>query len=294
MRGRVDAVQAARHPRQSALALTVADRQYASHASLRPGCQPFAGTQVSRVLRCRESDPGCDHTMSTDVPSFDQRGLPVMSFVRVHNFCVSLDGFGTGADQSLEAPFGHAGGRLVRWLTGTRSFHVMQGQEGGSTGIDDAFASNWGPGIGVEIMGRNKFGPQRGPWTDEEWKGWWGEEPPFHTPVFVLTHHVRPSIEMKGGTTFHFIDASPAQALAAASEAAGGLDVRIGGGPAVIRQFLAADLIDHMHIALVPVLLGRGEPLWDGLEGLQERFAIESVSSPSGVTHVTFTRRSRA
>jgi len=214
-----------------------------------------------------------------------------MSLVRVHNLSVSLDGFGAGADQSLEAPFGHAGQRLVRWFMGTRSFHVMQGQQGGSTGIDDAFASNWGPGIGVEIMGRNKFGPQRGPWTDEEWKGWWGEEPPFHTPVFVLTHHVRPSIEMKGGTTFHFIDASPAQALAAAQEAAGGLDVRIGGGPATVRQFLAAGLIDHMHVALVPILLGRGESLWDGLEGLEERFAIESVSSPSGVTHVTFTRR---
>jgi len=172
----------------------------------------------------------------------------------------------------------------------TRSFHVTQGQQGGSTGIDDAFASNWGPGIGAEIMGRNKFGPQRGPWTDEQWKGWWGEEPPFHTPVFVLTHHVRPSIEMKGGTTFHFIDASPAQALAAAKQAAGGLDVRIGGGPATVRQFLAADLVDHMHIALVPILLGRGESLWDGLEGLEDRFAIESVSSPSGITHITFTR----
>jgi dihydrofolate reductase len=222
--------------------------------------------------------------------SFDQRGLPVMSLVRVHNLSVSLDGFGAGAGQSQEAPFGHAGDRLVRWFAGTRTFHAMLGQPGGSTGVDDAFAGNWGPGIGVEIMGRNKFGPQRGPWTDEEWKGWWGEEPPFHTPVFVLTHHVRPSIEMKGGTAFHFIDASPAQALAAAREAAGGLDVRIGGGPATVRQFLAAGLIDHMHVALVPVLLGRGESLWDGLEGL-EGYAIESVSSPSGVTHVTFTRR---
>jgi|GEM_PF-174080 len=181
-----------------------------------------------------------------------------MSLVRVHNFSVSLDGFSAGADQSLEAPFGHAGQRLVRSFMDTRSFHVMTGQEGGSTGIDDAFASNWGPGIGVEIMGRNKFGPQRGPWTDEEWKGWWGEEPPFHTPVFVLTHHVRPSIEMKGGTTFHFIDASPAQALAAAREAAGGLDVRIGGGPSTVRQFLAADLVDFMHLVIVPITLGRG------------------------------------
>jgi len=246
---------------------------------------------VSPVRRCRESDPGCDHLTSPEEISFDQKGPSIMSLVRVHNFSVSLDGFGTGADQSLEAPFGHAGHRLVRAYTATRSFHVMQGQQGGSAGVDDAFASNWGPGIGAEIMGRNKFGPQRGPWTDEEWKGWWGEEPPFRTPVFVLTHHVRPPVEMKGGTTFHFIDASPAQALAAARQAAGGLDVRIGGGPATVRQFLAADLIDHMHIALVPVLLGRGEPLWDGLEGLEERFAIESVSSPSGITHLTFTRR---
>src|ERR1700689_2750835 len=214
-----------------------------------------------------------------------------MSSVRVHNFSVSLDGFGTGEGQGLEAPFGHAGTRLNEWFFPTRSFREMQGQPGGSTGVDDAFASNWGPGIGAEIMGRNKFGPERGPWADEEWKGWWGEEPPFPPPAFVLTHHVRPSIEMKGGTTFHFIDASPAQALAAAREAAGGLDVRIGGGPAAVRQFLAADLIDPMHIALVPILLGRGETLWDGLEGLQERFATESVSSPSGVTHITFTRR---
>jgi dihydrofolate reductase len=228
---------------------------------------------------------------STDELGFDQEGPPVMSLVRVHNFSVSLDGFSAGAGQSLEAPFGHAGSRLMTAFMGTRSFHAMTGQEGGTAGVDDAFASNWGPGIGAEIMGRNKFGPQRGPWTDEEWKGWWGEEPPFGTPVFVLTHHVRPPVEMKGGTTFYFIDASPAEARAAAREAAGGLDVRIGGGPATVNQFLAADLIDHLHIAVVPVILGRGEPLWDGLEGLEERFAVESVSSPSGVTHLTFTRR---
>src|SRR6516165_2257155 len=157
-----------------------------------------------------------------------------MSCVRVHNFSVSLDGYGTGDGQSLEAPFGHAGNRLHEWFFPTRAFREMHGEAGGTTGIDDAFASNWGPGSGAEIMGRNKFGPQRGPWTDEEWKGWWGEEPPFRTPVFVLTHHARPPVEMKGGTTFHFIDASPEQALAAASQAAGGLDVRIGGGPATV------------------------------------------------------------
>ena len=218
-----------------------------------------------------------------------------MSRVRVHNFSVSLDGYGTGEGQSLEAPFGHASGRLMNWFFGTRTFRAMHGEPGGEpgggAGVDEAFASNWGPGIGAEIMGRNKFGPQRGPWEDEEWKGWWGDDPVFHTPVFVLTHHARPSIEMKGGTTFHFIDASPVEALAAAREAAGGLDVRIGGGPVTIRQFLAADLIDHMHIVLVPIVLGRGERLWDGSEGLEERFDVEAVSSPSGVTHLTFTRR---
>lgn len=214
-----------------------------------------------------------------------------MSRVRVHNFSVSLDGYGAGESQSLEAPFGHAGTRLTEWFFGTRTFHEMHGEPGGSTGADDAFASNWGPGVGAEIMGRNKFGPQRGPWNDDEWKGWWGGEPVFHTPVFVLTHHHRPSIEMEGGTTFHFVDASPAEALDLARKAANGLDVRIGGGPSTIRQFLAADLIDHLHIAVVPIVLGRGEPLWTGLDELERRFNSEMVSTPSGVTHVTFTRR---
>ena len=213
-----------------------------------------------------------------------------MSRVRVHNFSLSLDGFGTGEGQSLESPFGHAGHRLNEWFFPTRSFQEMQGKTG-TTGIDDAFAGNWGPGIGAEIMGRNKFGPQRGPWVDEDWQGWWGDDPPFHTAVFVLTHHPRPTIELKGGTTFHFIDASPAEALEAARKAAGGLDVRIGGGPTTVREFLAANLIDYMHIAVVPIVLGRGERLWDDLEGLDERFEIEATSSPSGVTHLTFTRR---
>lgn len=214
-----------------------------------------------------------------------------MAIVRVHNFSVSLDGFGTGENQTLESPFGHAGQKLNKWFFGTRSFHQMQGRNGGSTGVDDSFASNWGPGIGVEIMGRNKFAPQRGPWQDDGWKGWWGDDPPFHTPVFVLTHHPRSSIEMEGGTTFHFIDAGPIKALEIAQAEAQGLDVRIGGGPSTVRQFLAADLIDHMHIAIVPIILGRGENLWDGLEDLEQRFKVESTSSPSGVTHLTFTRR---
>jgi dihydrofolate reductase len=214
-----------------------------------------------------------------------------MSKVRVHNFAVSLDGFATGEGQSLERPFGHAGGRLMEWFFETRAFQAMNGKDGGSEGVDNAYASAWGPGIGAEIMGRNKFGPHRGAWHDEEWKGWWGDNPPFHTPVFVLTHHPRPTLEMEGGNTFHFIDASPAEALAQARDAAGGLDVRIGGGPSTVRQFLAADLVDHLHVVLVPIVLGRGVRLWDGLEGLEDRFTVESVTSPTGVTHVTFTRR---
>jgi dihydrofolate reductase len=214
-----------------------------------------------------------------------------MSKVRVHNFAVSLDGFATGEGQSLEAPFGHAGGRLMGWFFGTRAFQSMNGKDGGSEGVDNAYASAWGLGIGAEIMGRNKFGPHRGVWQDEEWKGWWGDNPPFHTPVFVLTHHPRPTLEMEGGNTFHFIDASPVEALAQARDAAGGLDVRIGGGPSTVRQFLAADLIDHLHVVVVPIVLGRGVRLWDGLESLEDRFTVESVTTPSGVTHLTFTRR---
>jgi dihydrofolate reductase len=209
---------------------------------------------------------------------------------RVHNFSVSLDGFATGEGQRLDEPFGHAGGRLVDWFLQTRTFRDMQHEAGGSTGVDDTMASSWGAGIGAEIMGRNKFGPQRGPWEDYEWTGWWGPNPPFHTPVFVLTHYPRPSVEMEGGTTFHFIDATAAEALRQAREAAGGLDVRIGGGPSMVREFLAADLVDHLHIAVVPIVLGRGERLWDGLEGLEGRFQVESVTAPSGVTHMMFTR----
>ncbi|MFE7268361.1 dihydrofolate reductase family protein [Streptomyces sp. NPDC057592] len=213
-----------------------------------------------------------------------------MSRVRVHNFSVSIDGFATGEGQSLDAPFGHAGTRLHEWFFPTRTFQQMLGKPDGSTGVDDAIAGTWDVGIGAEIMGRNKFGPQRGPWENDDWNGWWGPNPPFHTPVFVLTHHPRPSVEMEGGTTFHFIDATPQEALRQAREAAGGLDVRIGGGPTTIREFLVEDLIDHLHIAVVPIVLGRGERLWDGLEGLEKRFQAESVTTSGGVTHMTFTR----
>ncbi|HET9171893.1 MAG TPA: dihydrofolate reductase family protein [Actinospica sp.] len=217
-----------------------------------------------------------------------------MSRVRVHNLSISLDGYATGEGQSMQEPFGHAGQRLHGWFFQTRTFRAMHAPDPeGGTGIDEALASQWGPGIGAEIMGRNKFGPQRGPWQDHEWQGWWGDEPPFHTPVFVLTHYPRPSLEMKGGTTFHFIDATPEEALRQAREAANGLDVRIGGGADTVRQFLAADLVDHLHVVVVPIVLGRGERLWEGQEGLEERFDVESVTSPSGVTHVVFNRKAR-
>ncbi|MBB6626072.1 dihydrofolate reductase family protein [Nocardioides sp. KIGAM211] len=208
-----------------------------------------------------------------------------MSRTRIHNLAISLDGFATGEPQSLEAPFGHAGHRLHAWMMATRYWSPT-----GSTGVDDVFAQQFGPGIGAEIMGANKFGPPG--WQDDaDWKGWWGPNPPFHTPTFVLTHHARPPLEMEGGTTFHFLEASPAEALEVAREAAGGQDVRIGGGPTMARDFLAAGLVDHLHVVQVPIVLGRGVRLWDGLEALEEGYDVEAVSSPTGVTHLTFTRK---
>ncbi len=219
-----------------------------------------------------------------------------MSQVHVHNISISLDGFGTGEGLTVESPFGHAGHRLHEWMIATNHWRSMVGEPGGGMGIDNALASRHDINIGAEIMGRGKFGPpQGGPWTgvgtDEEWRGWWGPNPPFHTPVFVLTHHPRPSIEMEGGTIFHFIDAGPREALDLARQAAGDRGVRIGGGPSTVRDFLAADMIDVLHVVQVPIVLGRGVRLWDGLEGIEERFEIEVAASPSGVTHLTFTRR---
>ncbi len=208
-----------------------------------------------------------------------------MSLTRIHNLAISLDGYATGEPQSKEAPFGHAGERLHEWMFATRFW-----EEGGSTGVDNAFAERHGVGFGAEIMGSNKFGPPG--WQDDpEWEGWWGPNPPFQTPTFVLTHRPRASIEMEGGTTFHFLDASPAEALEAAREAAGGQDVRIGGGATVVREFLAAGLVDQAHFVQVPMVLGRGVSVWEGLEALETRYAVEAVSSPSGVTHLTLTRK---
>jgi len=217
-----------------------------------------------------------------------------MARTRVHNFSISLDGFATGVDLSADAPFGHAGHRLHTWMTATgfwRDLGVVP-DDGGTygAGVDDMFARRNESGIGAEIMGAGKFGPPG--WQDDPtWRGWWGENPPFHTPTYVLTHRPRPALEMAGGTTFHFLDAAPKQALAVAVEAADGLDVRIGGGPTMLRDFLAEGLVDHLHLVQVPILLGRGVRLWDGLEGLEQQYTVETVSTPSGVTHLTFARR---
>lgn len=212
-----------------------------------------------------------------------------MSLARVQSFSVSLDGFGTGEGLSRDEPFGHAGERLHEWMFATRWWHELVGEAGGTGGIDDTFLRRNDGGVGAEIMGAGKFG-YPGWQADPGWRGWWGPNPPFHAPTFVLTHHARPSLEMEGGTTFHFLDASPADALLAAREAAGGRDVRIGGGASVIREFLRAGLVDHMHVAVVPILLGRGVRLWDGLEGLEREYRVEATTAPSGVTHMTFAR----
>jgi dihydrofolate reductase len=216
-----------------------------------------------------------------------------MSRLLVRNYSVSLDGYGAGPDQDLENPLGVGATRLHEWIFATRSGRQMIGGEGGDEGVDDSFFSQRGSGIGATIMGRNMFGPIRGPWDQSEWTGWWGEDPPFHHSVFVLTHHPRPPLEMQGGTTFHFVDGGIEAALSAALEAAGGRDVLVGGGAATIRQYLRASLIDEMHLAVVPVLLGSGERLFDDLGPSTDNYrCVEHVSSPA-VTHVRLARTDR-
>ncbi|WP_411108488.1 dihydrofolate reductase family protein [Streptomyces sp. c-19] len=211
--------------------------------------------------------------------------------LRVQNFMVSSDGFGAGEGQSLERPFGHADpGEMFSWAGATASW-PMRTDSGGSRGLDDYFTRDFSRNIGAEIMGRNKFGPQRGPWQDHEWLGWWGDEPPFHTPVFVLTHHPRPSFTLSD-TTFHFVDADPATVLDRAREAAGGKDVRLGGGATTVREFLASDLVDTLHVAVAPVKLGSGARLWESPDELLDRFHRDVVPSPSGgVIHHLYWRK---
>ena len=210
--------------------------------------------------------------------------------LKVQNFTVSRDGFGAGEGQSLERPFGHANpGELMAWAIGTAGF-PHRSEPGGSRGLDDYFTRDFDNNIGAEIMGAHKFSPHRGPWQDHEWQGWWGDEPPFHTPVFVLTHHLRPSFTLSD-TTFHFVDADPATVLAQAREAAQGKDVRLGGGATTIREFLDADLVDTLHVAVAPRRRGGGARLWESPEELLDRFHCDVVPSPSGVTHHLFWRK---
>ena len=189
-----------------------------------------------------------------------------MSRLRVQSFGISIDGYGAGADQGLQNPLGLRGIELMDWMLHTQMWRKMHGQHGGETGRDNDMAEQGFNGIGAWILGRNMFGPVRGPWPDDSWQGWWGEEPPYHVPVFVLTHHPREPLEMRGGTVFHFVTDGIHAALERARAAANGLDVRLGGGAATVRQYLHAGLIDQMHLALRAVLLGSGEKLWDGLD----------------------------
>ncbi len=214
-----------------------------------------------------------------------------MSKLRVLSFAVSVDGYGAGPDQDLQNPLGVTGPELMEWFFNTRVWRKMHGQDDGETGVDNEIAERAFKGIGAWILGRNMFGPVRGPWPDDSWKGWWGDEPPYHTPVFVLTHHPRPPLEMAGGTVFHFVTDGIHAALEQATAAAGGLDVRLGGGVSTIRQYLTAGLIDEMHLAVRPVLLGSGENLWDGID--VRALGYECTDSIVGerATHVFINRR---
>ena len=214
-----------------------------------------------------------------------------MSKLRVHAFSLSLDGYGAGPHQDLDHPLGVGGMALHRWSHGTQTFQKMFGGDGGMEGVDNDFAARGFANIGAWIMGRNMFGPMRGSWADDTWKGWWGDDPPYHTPVFILSHHPRSSIKMDGGTTFHFVTDGIHGALKRATEAAHGKDVRLGGGVATIRQYLSAGLIDEVHLAIAPVLLGSGEHLLAGIDAVKLGYeCIEHVPG-SQATHIVLAKR---
>src|SRR5438309_10711284 len=214
-----------------------------------------------------------------------------MSKLRVSSFAVSIDGFGAGPNQDLQNPLGVGGVALMDWFFPTRTWQHMHGHEGGETGTDDEIAAQSLAGLGAGILGRNMFGPVRGPWPDESWRGWWGEEPPYHTPVFVLTHYPRAPLKLKGGTEFRFVTEGIHAGLEEARAAAGGRDVRLGGGVATVRQYLQARLIDELHLAIRPVLMGSGEPLWQGID--LHALGYECARSVAGerATHVFLRKR---
>jgi dihydrofolate reductase len=214
-----------------------------------------------------------------------------MPMLRVQSFAVSIDGYAAGPNQDLQNPLGVRGPELMEWFVNTRFWRGMHGQEGGETGIDNEIAEQGFSGIGAWILGRNMFGPVRGPWPDDSWRGWWGEEPPYHTPVFVLTHHPRAPLRMAGGTEFRFVTEGIHAALEQATAAAGGRDVRLGGGVATVREYLNAALVDELHLAFRPVLLGTGENLWSGID--LHALGYECARSVAGerATHVFLRRR---
>jgi dihydrofolate reductase len=209
-----------------------------------------------------------------------------MGKVRVSSFSISIDGFGAGARQDLQNPLGVRGPEMFSWFFQTDVWKKMQGESGGSRGVDNQMAERAFENVGAWILGRNMFGPVRGPWPDESWKGWWGEEPPYHVPVFVLTHHARKPLAMQGGTTFHFVTDGAESALKRAREAAAGRDVRIGGGVSTIRQYLIAGQIDEMHLAMSPMLMGEGEHLFAGINLAQLGFHVARSVAGENATHI--------
>jgi dihydrofolate reductase len=213
-----------------------------------------------------------------------------MAKLRVHSFALSLDGYGAGPNQDLDNPIGVGGVAMHEWAFATRTFQQLHGDGGGATGIDDDFIARGFEGIGAWIMGRNMFGPIRGAWPDEAWKGWWGDNPPYHTPVFVLTSHPRSPITMDGGTTFYFVTDGIHAALERAADAAGGLDVRLGGGVSAIRQYLSAGLVDEMHLAVSPTLLGSGECLLGGIDLPRVGYRCTEHVPSEAVTHVVIAK----
>jgi dihydrofolate reductase len=213
-----------------------------------------------------------------------------MTKLRVQSFSLSLDGYGAGPNQDLANPLGVGGMALHQWAFATRTFRQMHGQEGGATGVDDQFAVRGFANVGAWILGRNMFGPVRGPWVDESWKGWWGDNPPYHCPVFVLTHHARAPITMQGGTVFHFVTDGIEAAWQRARDAAQGQDVRLGGGVSTVRQYLLAGLIDELHLAIAPVVLGAGENLWAGINVAKLGFHVTEHVSTASATHVVLAR----